>query len=80
MDEATSALDFDTEKQLCNNLQNWASGKTVFFITHRLSTISESELIVVMSKGSIRETGSHENLMRLNGRYCALYRQQQAVN
>ena len=48
----------------------------MFFITHRLSTISESELIVVMSKGSIRETSGHENLMRLNGRYCALYRQQ----
>ena len=39
MDEATSALDFDTERRLCLNLQNWSTGRTVFFITHRLSTV-----------------------------------------
>ena len=50
MDEATSALDFDTERQLCLNLQEWANGKTVFFITHRLSTIRNSDLILVMHK------------------------------
>ena len=43
MDEATSALDFSTERQLCLNLQNWAQGRTVFFITHRLSSIKNSE-------------------------------------
>ena len=51
MDEATSALDYDTERQLCLNLQDWAQGRTVFFITHRLSTIRNSELILVMHKG-----------------------------
>ena len=61
MDEATSALDFDTEKQLCNNLQEWSSGKTVFFITHRLSTISDSELIIVMDKGQVKKKGTHED-------------------
>ena len=80
MDEATSALDFDTEKQLCNNLQEWSSGKTVFFITHRLSTISDSELIIVMDKGQVKEKGTHEDLIKLNGRYCALYKQQMAID
>ena len=41
MDEATSALDYDTERELCLNLQEWAKGKTVLFITHRLSTIKK---------------------------------------
>ena len=45
MDEATSALDYDTERQLCLNLQAWAKKRTVFFITHRLSTIRNSDLI-----------------------------------
>ena len=51
MDEATSALDYDTERQLCLNLQQWAKSRTVFFITHRLSTIRNSDLILVMHKG-----------------------------
>ena len=80
MDEATSALDYDTERQLCLNLQQWAKGRTVFFITHRLSTIRNSELILVMHKGRLEEQGSHQDLMSSNGRYATLYRQQEASN
>ena len=78
MDEATSALDYDTERQLCLNLQDWAQGRTVFFITHRLSTIRNSELILVMHKGRLVEKGTHTELMELNGRYSTLYSQQEA--
>ncbi len=78
MDEATSALDYDTERQLCLNLQEWAKGRTVFFITHRLSTIRNSELILVMHKGRLEEKGTHQNLMNSKGRYATLYRQQEA--
>ena len=78
MDEATSALDFDTERQLCLNLQEWANGKTVFFITHRLSTIRNSDLILVMHEGRLVESGSHDSLNSLGGRYAALARQQEA--
>ena len=69
-------LDFETERQLCNNLQKWSSGKTVFFITHRLSTIKNSDLILFMDQGSIVETGSHEDLVDSRGLYYALYRHQ----
>ena len=78
MDEATSALDFNTEKQLCQNLQIWAEDKTVLFITHRLSTIMNSDQILMMHDGQLVEKGSHKELMDLNGRYFALYNQQSA--
>ena len=76
MDEATSALDFDTERRLCLNLQNWSTGRTVFFITHRLSTVKSSDLILVMHQGRLEESGTHSELIQKNARYAALYKQQ----
>ncbi|MEM9119472.1 MAG: type I secretion system permease/ATPase [Cyanobacteria bacterium P01_F01_bin.56] len=76
LDEATSALDYDTEKQVCNNLKAWGYGRTVFFITHRLSTIQDSDTILVMDRGAAVEQGTHEELMGLRGRYYTLYQQQ----
>jgi len=78
MDEATSALDYDTERQVCDNLRDSLQGSTVFFITHRLSTIRRADCIVMMHQGSIVESGTHAELMALKGRYYALYRQQEA--
>jgi len=77
-DEATSALDYDTEKQLCLNLQEWAQNRTVFFITHRLLTIRTCSNIIVMHQGRLVEQGNHESLIAQNGRYAALYRQQES--
>ena len=77
LDEATSALDYDTEKQVCDNLKAWAEGRTVFFITHRLSTIQDSDSILVMDKGAAVERGTHTELMNLKGRYYTLFQQQQ---
>jgi ATP-binding cassette subfamily B protein len=79
MDEATSALDYDTERRVCDNLKEALADCTVFFITHRLSTIRRADLIVMMHQGSISETGTHDELMALRGRYYALYRQQESV-
>ena len=76
LDEATSALDYDTEAQVCRNLKSWSDGRTVFFITHRLSTIRQADRILVMDKGSVVELGTHEELMALKGRYYCLYEQQ----
>jgi ATP-binding cassette subfamily B protein len=76
MDEATSALDYNTEKQLCQNLQSWADNRTVLFITHRLSSIKNSDSIIVMENGSLVEQGTHEELMSNQQRYAALYLQQ----
>ena len=78
MDEATSALDYDTERRLCLQLQEWSKGRTVFFITHRLSTIRNADRILVMHQSRLVESGSHLELMAQQGRYYALYRQQSA--
>jgi len=79
MDEATSALDYDTERQVCDNLRDALQHATVFFITHRLSTIRRADMIVMMHQGAIVETGTHEELMALKGRYYTLYCQQEAT-
>ena len=76
LDEATSALDYNTEKELCNNLINNLKNNTVFFITHRLATIKNSDLIIVMHDGKLDEMGSYKQLMANKGRYYALESQQ----
>jgi ATP-binding cassette subfamily B protein len=78
MDEATSALDYDTERRVCDNLLESMHDRTVFFITHRLSTIRRAHRIVMLHQGAIVEMGSHDELMDRRGRYYALYRQQEA--
>ena len=76
MDEATSALDYETERKVCDNLLENLNDRTVFFITHRLSTIRNADIIVMLDKGAVVELGTHEELMNHRGRYFALYRQQ----
>jgi ATP-binding cassette subfamily B protein len=78
LDEATSALDYATEQQVCTNLLNAFSDRTVFFITHRLGSIRGADVIVMMDAGAVVEIGSHAELMALGGRYCYLYQQQEA--
>jgi len=78
LDEATSALDYLTERQVCNNLKTYFEGSTVFFITHRLSTIRSSDQILMLEAGSLVEMGTHKELIELQGRYYALYSQQEA--
>jgi ATP-binding cassette, subfamily B, bacterial HlyB/CyaB len=78
LDEATSALDYDSERQVCANLSQTFQHQTVFFITHRLSTIKTADIILMMDKGSIVEQGTHSELMTLRGRYYCLYQQQES--
>lgn len=79
LDEATSALDYNTERQVCLNLAEEFRGRTVFFITHRLATIRNADLIVVMDSGRVAEQGTHHELMAIEGNYYCLYRQQEAA-
>ena len=79
LDEATSALDYDTERRVCANLLENLRQCTVFFVTHRLSTICGADCIVMLHDGAIVETGSHRELIDKRGRYFALYRQQESA-
>ena len=76
MDEATSALDYQTERVVSDNLMQSLRGSTVLFITHRLSSIVNADMIVCMGNGSILEVGSHAELMQARGPYYVLFRQQ----
>jgi ATP-binding cassette subfamily B protein len=77
LDEATSAVDYPTERQICLNLAKAFQGTTVFFITHRLSTISNADSIIVMDGGRVVEQGSHSELIAGKGHYYYLYQQQE---
>jgi ATP-binding cassette subfamily B protein len=79
LDEATSALDYDTERQVCTNLIQAFRGRTMFIITHRLSTIQQADEIVLMHQGKVAERGTHTQLMHKRGRYYHLYQQQDGL-
>jgi ATP-binding cassette, subfamily B, bacterial MsbA len=74
LDEATSALDTASEQAVKDALQVLMQGRTSLVIAHRLSTIEHADLIVVMQAGSIVETGTHSQLIALDGAYSALYK------
>lgn len=76
-DEATSALDSRTEKQVQASLETLKQGRTTLLIAHRLSTIENADRIVVMERGAIVETGTHQELIMHNGVYARLYQVQQ---
>ncbi|ERK52054.1 ABC transporter ATP-binding protein [Leptotrichia sp. oral taxon 879] len=73
LDEATSALDNESEKLVQDALEKLMKGKTTFIIAHRLTTIENSNKIVVIQKGEIKEVGNHNELISKNGIYKALY-------
>jgi subfamily B ATP-binding cassette protein MsbA len=73
LDEATSALDTESERAVQSALDQLMQGRTTFVIAHRLSTIERASRIVVLSKGSIVEIGSHEELLSKHGAYANLY-------
>ena len=73
LDEATSALDSESEALVQSALQNLMTGRTVFVIAHRLSTVRRADRIVVLENGTIEDIGAHEELMQKPGTYRRLY-------
>ena len=76
LDEATSALDSESEKFVQAALSSLMRGRTSLVIAHRLSTIEKASRIIVLEQGKLLEVGTHDQLMKLNGRYSDLYNTQ----
>ena len=76
LDEATSNIDTRTEIKIQSAFNTIMQGRTTFIVAHRLSTITNSDVILVMNKGNIIEQGTHEELMAKKGFYCKLYNSQ----
>ena len=76
LDEATSALDTESEREVQKALENLMKNRTTFVIAHRLSTIKNADRIIVVKGGKIVETGTHDELLTLEGEYELLYNMQ----
>ncbi len=73
LDEATSSVDTRTEKMIERGIDGLMENRTTFVIAHRLSTVRDSDIIIVLEQGEIIERGSHDDLLELKGRYYELY-------
>ncbi len=79
LDEATSSIDTRTEMRIQNAFATLMKGRTSFIVAHRLSTIREADVILVMRDGNIVEQGTHDELLRQNGFYASLWNAQFAI-
>ena len=79
-DEATSALDYESERAIQRNMKQICGGRTVFIIAHRLSTVRNAHRIITIERGRIVEDGTHDELIRSNGRYAKLHYLQAGIH
>lgn len=79
-DEATSALDYESERIIQDNMRQICERRTVFLIAHRLSTVRRADRIITIDRGRIVEDGTHDELIRSNGRYANLHFLQAGIN
>jgi subfamily B ATP-binding cassette protein HlyB/CyaB len=79
-DEATSALDYESERVIQENMKKIAAGRTVLIVAHRLSTVRRTDRIIAVERGRIVEDGSHDDLIRKDGRYAHLHYLQAGIH
>ncbi|MCP4632130.1 MAG: ABC transporter ATP-binding protein [candidate division Zixibacteria bacterium] len=78
-DDAFSSVDTNTEEQILNNLSDLMKASTVFLISHRISTVKNADLIIVLENGRLVESGNHDSLLSLNGVYARIHKKQLLV-
>lgn len=76
LDDSTSALDMETEHELLKNLSNRKHESTTFIIAHRISAVKNADLIIYLEDGQIKESGTHDELLKKKGRYYDIYNEQ----
>jgi ATP-binding cassette subfamily B multidrug efflux pump len=76
LDDALSSVDTHTEDKILNHLREVMQGRTTIFISHRVSTVRNADRIAVLHEGQIVESGTHDELLALNGYYSDLYNKQ----
>lgn len=76
LDDSTSALDMETEHELLKNLSNRKHESTTFIIAHRISAVKNADLIIYLEDGQIKESGTHDELLKKKGRYYDIYNDQ----
>mgnify|MGYP002672318518 FL=1 len=80
LDEATSALDALSEREVMSHVQKLRGSRTILMIAHRLSTVRNTDVILVMREGKIVEYGNHDDLVQKNGLYAQMYREQEGMS
>ena len=76
LDDATSAVDMETEEEIQKALGSVLNGRTTFIIAHRISSVRRADQIIVLKEGRIEERGTHQELLKLDGLYASMYRDQ----
>jgi ATP-binding cassette, subfamily B, bacterial HlyB/CyaB len=79
-DEATSALDYESERTVQQNMAQIARDRTVFVIAHRLSALRMADRIITIDRGRLIEDGTHDDLIKIGGRYATLHRLQAGLH
>ncbi|HBL26002.1 MAG TPA: ABC transporter ATP-binding protein, partial [Acidobacteria bacterium] len=76
LDDSLSAVDTHTEEQILRNLRTVFEGRTVFLVSHRISTVQNADLILVLDRGRVAERGTHQQLLAHGGLYADLHQRQ----